>query len=92
LYLSSSGKFVITKSENDPRVTQLWDIEKEPITKIQEFVYSAGISGVPQSVAISPDDRYALTGYVDGSVILWDILTGKITQTRGAQCSFFAGW
>ncbi|HZM24407.1 MAG TPA: WD40 repeat domain-containing protein, partial [Anaerolineales bacterium] len=32
-------------------------------------------------VAISPDDQYALIGYVNGSVILWDIPTGKITQT-----------
>ena len=80
LYLSSSGKYAITKSENDPRAMQLWDIEKEPITKIQEFVYSADVSGVPQSVAISSDDHYALIGYVDGSVILWDISTGKSIQ------------
>src|SRR4030095_3632643 len=81
LYLSSSGKYAITKSENELGGIQLWDIEKEPITKKQEFVYVAGISGVPQSVAISPDDRYALIGYVNGSIILWDISTGKIAQT-----------
>ncbi|HZM22969.1 MAG TPA: WD40 repeat domain-containing protein, partial [Anaerolineales bacterium] len=81
LILSASGKYVITKSYDNPMVIQVWDLEKEPITKKQEFVNVAGIFGVPQSVAISPDDQYALIGYVNGSVILWDIPTGKITQT-----------
>ncbi len=42
------------------------------------------IEGPPTSLAISPDGERALTGFFDGSLILWDIQTGE-------EISRFAG-
>jgi hypothetical protein len=35
------------------------------------------VKGPPLSVVITPDGRKSLTGFFDGSIILWDIETGK---------------
>ena len=37
---------------------------------------SPGVEGPPLSVAISPKGNTVLTGYFDGSIVLWDIATG----------------
>ena len=38
------------------------------------------IKGPPLSVAFTPDNKTALTGFFDGNIILWDTETGKETH------------
>lgn len=44
-------------------------------------VIQLGHSGSVQSVDISPDDRFAVSGSADGTLKFWDIATGRVIYT-----------
>jgi WD40 repeat protein/ankyrin repeat protein/uncharacterized protein YecT (DUF1311 family) len=50
-------------------------------SKLPEFIPRVGHSGGVNSVAFSPDGRYALSGSSDTTMKLWDIATGKEIKT-----------
>lgn len=49
----------------------------KPLTEIKTELEGASIT----SVAVSPDAKTIVTGLTDGSVLFWDVETGKSTQT-----------
>jgi WD40 repeat protein len=81
LQISSDGTYAIALSANDRRVLQVWDTTAASAVVSQELSYSAGVLSNPQNVAISPDNQRALIGYVDGTILLWDLSSGKVIQT-----------
>ncbi len=81
LRISSEGRYAIVQSTDDPGTLQAWDLTAVPPVKVQDFVYSAGVKGIPNYVAFSPDNQQLLIGYVDGVALLWEFSTGKMAQT-----------
>jgi WD40 repeat protein/transcriptional regulator with XRE-family HTH domain len=79
LHISPDGKYAITRTTLGEGTVQLWGLD-ETVTKLQEFIYGAVVSGAPQNVAISPDGKSVLIGYVGGSTVMWDIASGEILQ------------
>ena len=80
LYVSPDGKYAITRTNLGQGTVQLWSLDKA-VTKLQEFTFESVVSGAPQNVAVSPNGKFILIGYIGGSAVLWDIATGKIVQT-----------
>ena len=79
LQISPDGKFAITTTTLGEGTVQLWRLD-EPVMKLQDFTYTAVVSGAPQTVAFSPNGKSVLIGYIGGSVVLWDIASGEILQ------------
>ncbi|WP_442510204.1 protein kinase domain-containing protein [Novipirellula sp. SH528] len=69
---SEDGSLLIASTTNQSHTVRIWDIKtrKSHMSLIQD---AYGIN----SVAISPDCRYVLTGNSAGYASLWDIETGK---------------
>jgi hypothetical protein len=55
---------------------KLWEV-----TTGRELRTFEGHSGYVESVAFSPDGRYALSGTVDGTMKLWEVATGREIRT-----------
>jgi len=68
---SRNGRFALSMS-TDYSTLKLWEISSG-----REIGTFSGHKGSVSSVAISPDDRYALSGSWDCTTRIWDILTGK---------------
>jgi WD40 repeat protein len=65
----ATGSNVVTDLENTTTV-RLWDLTApEPATPSLELRYEGGVT----TVAISPDDRWLVTGSWDGPTRLWDL-------------------
>ncbi|MEN8150295.1 MAG: WD40 repeat domain-containing protein, partial [Planctomycetota bacterium] len=45
----------------------------------------AGRPGRPQAIALSPDEKRAVTGHTDGTVALWDLSTGRELARGGGH-------
>src|SRR5579859_1161048 len=64
---SQSSKMVVVR--NGGRDVEIWDANGDhPDQQFAVVGYTGGIS----SIALSPDEKIALTGSYDGSATLWD--------------------
>jgi WD40 repeat protein len=70
--LSSDGKFVVTGTDSDEEDNlRLWD------AATGKQLLAINCPGGVVGVAISPDNRYILSGSRDNIARLWDVQTGK---------------
>lgn len=49
------------------------------------------VRGVVRSAALSPDGRYALSPYMMGSIVLWDVATGRPLTSYSGHPNTFRG-
>jgi WD40 repeat protein len=84
LQISHDGRFALTQTWQlgtglSPRLT-LWDYESgQPIRQLDR------VDSIARDVAFMPDDRRALTGHDDGTLILWDLQTGQPVRRLEGQ-------
>ena len=70
LSCSSDGRYIVS---TNTRVVAVWDSTSyELITKL-----STSIRSTINFVAFSPNSQHVASSYMDGSVRLWDVLSGK---------------
>jgi WD40 repeat protein/transcriptional regulator with XRE-family HTH domain len=79
LYVSPDGKYAISRTSSAQGTLMLWGLG-ETISKLQEFTYNAAISGAAQNVAVSPDGKSIVIGYIGGDIVLWDGASGGIVR------------
>ncbi|MBA3954845.1 WD40 repeat domain-containing protein [Candidatus Dependentiae bacterium] len=81
--LSSDSRFVLTASRNlngtRDYIIRLWDVATGIILKELKDTWAI------HSLALSPDNKYALTARYDSVARVWDLSTGK--QIKGFEAS-----
>jgi len=71
--ISPDGKYLLSKNF---KTLKLWDIETR-----KEIWTSVELPNYIQSIALSPNSKYALSGEQDGAVKIWDVSTGTEKKT-----------
>jgi WD40 repeat protein len=80
LAFSSDGRRLLVGGLDRDNLVRLWDLQREQVAMHLAPRRPAGglePDNTFHSVALSPDDRLALSGGLDGTVRLWETATGK---------------
>lgn len=84
---STDGKYLATASFDENRTVAVWNITtKEPLWKkinqeIQDKDELPGHTGFVFDVAFSPDDKYLATTGLNGTVRIWNAMSGELLQS-----------
>jgi WD40 repeat protein len=87
---SRNGKYVLSgteysyQREYQPGVVNLWKISAGELKLMRTFE-GHGHTEPVESVVISPDGKYALSGAMDQTAKLWEVSTGEVVHTF--ECS-----
>lgn len=90
-FYSPDGRFIVTITEVDG-TARVWDAAtKQQIRQLRSFGCEASgefpLGCGVWSAAYSPDSRYIVTGNVDGTMHIWDAITGQeVRQIGGHGC------
>jgi WD40 repeat protein len=80
---SHDGRFIVTAADENfgnPRIAQIWDVASGEVRRTL-----VGHSRAIWSVDISPNDEAVATASADGTVRIWDAMTGDVKGTLNIQ-------
>jgi WD40 repeat protein/serine/threonine protein kinase len=76
-----SGKGTFFRPEDPAVIAGKWKVEESPSPTLSVVQKFEGHTGAVRSVALTRDGKYAVTGSLDGTAILWDTASGNKLQT-----------
>src|SRR6266851_4647866 len=88
---SKDGRTVISACEVPPPGGSGYDISLREVATGAERIRLTGHKYELRAFALSPDGRTLASGSMDGTVRLWDLLTGKEIGQLGKEVDFFKG-
>jgi RNA polymerase sigma factor (sigma-70 family) len=87
---STDGRTVVHASSYD---ASSYDISLREVATGGERIRLTGHKGEPRAFALSPDGKTLASGSMDGTVRLWDLLSGKEVGRLGKEVEpFKGGW